>query len=110
MNNINFHKLYKLLVEEHKVCNKKQYNRFIYKFLLWFLFATLIVLIPGTVVIGNLLIPIALIICLIALITTLESLTEDPNNFIKLNKIFNFWPLLLILNIIVIIVLKYLNY
>lgn len=110
MNNINFHKLYKLLVEEYEICTKKQYNRFIYKFLLWFLFATTLILIPGVVVIGNILIPIALIICLIGLITTLESLREDPDNFKKLNKIFNFWPLIMILNIVVIVVLKYLNY
>jgi hypothetical protein len=79
-------------------------------FLLWFLFATALILIPGVVVIGNILIPIALIICLVGLITTLESLREDPNVFKKLNKIFNFWPLVMVLNIIVIVVLKFLNY
>lgn len=110
MNNINFHKLYKLIVEEHKLCTEKQYQRFIAKFLLWFVAVTLLVVIPGTVVIGNIVIPIALIISLIGLITVLESLSENPEIFTKLNRLFSSWFLFAILNIAVIILLRYLNY
>lgn len=110
MNNINFHKLYKLIVEEHKICTEKQYQRFIIKFLLWFIFVTLLIIIPGTTVIGNIIIPVALIISLIGLITILESLNENPAIFPKLNKLVTTWPLFGILNIAVIILLKFLNY
>lgn len=110
MNNINFHKLFKLIVEENKLCTKKQYNKFIIKLLLWFIFATLLIAISGTIVLGNIIIPLALIISLIGLITILELLSENLEIFPKLDKLFSFWPVFIILNVLIVALLKFLNY
>lgn len=110
MNNINFHKLFKLIVEENKLCTKKQYNKFIIKLLLWFIFATLLIAIPGTIVLGNIIIPLSLIISLIGLITILEILSENLEIFQKLDKLFSFWPVFIILNVLIVALLKFLNY